>query len=1271
MLVEGLEARDLMTILFTPQQGTPVISDGGGDKLGQRAFGMPLYSIFWGSYWATPDGQAQQATLENSLDMIFTSATLSGLNQYGVPFPARVPSAGTVEVNDFSDPPDGFTKSNLDHVLTNAIDNLGLPEEDDVPNGGFTLIFTPPNINAANGAAAFHTSTTDFDFPFDFDTWHYAWIGNFNSQDSITNSISHEVMEAMTDPNGDGIQILPRDSHSFNEICDNEAQNFAALVAGYEVASFWSAADNAFAVYDGNSQVVTYDNGNLIVNGDQFGADTDDTITVDLNNEGQPLITLNGQTFSFTSDPFIDRVTSITINPGGGTNTINVERTNFLAPVSIVGSSRDTVNIGVGGSTQGIQGNVTIENPPSFTTINVDDSADTAQRGVILSTFTPPGDSAWGSLDGLAPAEISYEFADTSSITINTGASATIDVLSTGVSTSLVGHGSTTVNVGEGGSVQGIFGALNISNPPSFTTINVDDSADTTARSATLDTFTASDGSSWGSITGLAPASINYKQADTSSPITISGGSGADTFTVASLPVQAIDLNTGAGNDTVTLQTNSGGLVVNGQGGTNTLVGPNAAATWNITNTNAGNITGVATFTSFENLTGGSGADTFKFSNGKSISGRINGGGGADTLDYSLFSTGVTVKLGVGTATGTGSIANIENVTGSRANDSITGSSSNNVIKGQGGTDVLNGGGGGSDTFFLAPSQGAGTTVTGAGTTDTLVGANIPNTWNITGNNSGNVNGIAFTGIANLLGGSGADTFKFTSTGSLSGKVDGGSGGMDTLDYSADGGTAVTVNLATHTATKTGGFANIDRLVGSTSTLDKLIGPNLSSTWMITGANSGSVGAFNFSSVENLTGGSAADMFKFTSTGSLTGTVDGGSGGTDTLDYSADGGTAVTVNLATHTATKTGGFANIDRLVGSTSTLDKLVGPNLSSTWMITGANSGSVGAFSFSSVENLTGGSAADMFKFTSTGSLTGTVDGGSGGTDTLDYSADGGAAATVNLATHTATRTGGFANIDRLVGSSSAADKLIGPDATTIWAITTANAGTAGTFAFSAIENLTGGTGIDEFVFSAGQSVSGKIDGGTGADNWLDYARYTTGVAVDLTANSATGVNGGAVGGIANIRNVRGGLGSDTLKGNSRGNILIGGPSTDTHNDRIIGGSGRSILIGGKGGDSVLGGSADDIVIGGFTNFDNSGDANDQALEAILAEWRSADSYTTRITKIKAGVGPMLAKFVFGTTVHDDGNSSTLTGGPGSDWFFKGAHDTATDKATGEQVN
>jgi hypothetical protein len=142
---------------------------------------------------------------------------------------------------------------------------------------------------------------------------------------------------------------------------------------------------------------------------------------------------------------------------------------------------------------------------------------------------------------------------------------------------------------------------------------------------------------------------------------------------------------------------------------------------------------------------------------------------------------------------------------------------------------------------------------------------------------------------------------------------------------------------------------------------------------------------------------------------------------------------------------------------------------------------------------------------------------------------------------------------------------------------------------------------------------------------------------------------VDGGAAGGIANIRDVRGGLGGNTLSGNSLGNILIGGSGNDT----INGGSGRSILVGDGGADVINGGSADDIVIGGYTSYDGSVDANDQALMAIMAEWQSSDSYSTRVSKITAGVSAG-AKLLLGTTVFSDGKANTLNGGGGSNWIF-----------------
>ena len=76
-----------------------------------------------------------------------------------------------------------------------------------------------------------------------------------------------------------------------------------------------------------------------------------------------------------------------------------------------------------------------------------------------------------------------------------TGAN-TVDVLGTGVTTHISDYGPATVNVGFGGSVQGIQAALDIADPPSHNTLNIDDSQDTPATAVTLRTVT-SGGASW------------------------------------------------------------------------------------------------------------------------------------------------------------------------------------------------------------------------------------------------------------------------------------------------------------------------------------------------------------------------------------------------------------------------------------------------------------------------------------------------------------------------------------------------------------------------------------------------------------------------------------------------------------------------------------------------------------------------------------------------------------------------------------------------------
>ena len=103
----------------------------------------------------------------------------------------------------------------------------------------------------------------------------------------------------------------------------------------------------------------------------------------------------------------------------------------------------------------------------------------------------------------------------------------------------------------------------------------------------------------------------------------------------------------------------------------------------------------------------------------------------------------------------------------------------------------------------------AAVTFNGGGGTDTLVGANVMNTWKITGLNAGTVGKVTFHGVENLVGGHWVDTFKFSAGGSIAGSIQGGGAPArmgDWLDYSALA-TAVTVNLATGSATGVGGTA--------------------------------------------------------------------------------------------------------------------------------------------------------------------------------------------------------------------------------------------------------------------------------------------------------------------------------------------------------------------------------------------------------------------------------------------------------------------------------
>jgi Ca2+-binding RTX toxin-like protein len=140
-------------------------------------------------------------------------------------------------------------------------------------------------------------------------------------------------------------------------------------------------------------------------------------------------------------------------------------------------------------------------------------------------------------------------------------------------------------------------------------------------------------------------------------------------------------------------------------------------------------------------------------------------------------------------------------------------------------------------------------------------------------------------------------------------------------------------------------------------------------------------------------------------------------------------------------------------------------------------------------------------------------------------------------------------------------------------------------------------------------------------------------------------------------------GGSGTNTLSvaGSSVGNVLVGGSGKDV----LSGGSGPDVLIGGGGSDTLNAGSGGDVLIGGITAFD----ANLTALEAVLAEWDSSDSYQARVRDLfgNGGVGQNGYTYLNQAAVINDVAVNQINGGGGMDWFWL---EGATDKFSGDKA-
>jgi len=452
---------------------------------------------------------------------------------------------------------------------------------------------------------------------------------------------------------------------------------------------------------------------------------------------------------------------------------------------------------------------------------------------------------------------------------------------------------------------------------------------------------------------------------------------------------------------------------ITGGTGNNTIISPDSGAIWTITGENAGSVNGIS-FANFQNLAGGAGDDAFVFSGG-SVAGVV-GGAGIDTLDLSADSAGVTVDLRTGTATCAGSIVSLERVMTGAGDDTIIGALAAVSLDTGAGTDTLDFSAVTADLTVTVAADGSLTVTDGsniiAGITgveviaggtgnNTIIGPDSGATWTITGFNSGTLNGISFTNFQNLAGGAGPNGFVFTG-GRVSSVT--GNSGIDTLDLSADT-EGVALDLNARTATHAGTISQIENIftgAGDDTFVGALIGviinpgsgvdtldfSDLTVDLTATIGADGTVAVtdgtriVSAASIENIIGSSGLNTYIFEDGASLAGMLSGV--GAVMLDY-ASFTAPVTVNLASGSATGTGGARNVKRVKGGKGG-NTLVGPNTSNIWNITGPDAGEVAGVVFADIEDLMGAPGnQDTFIFAAAGSMSGQIDGGIGGFDSL----------------------------------------------------------------------------------------------------------------------------------------------------------------------------------------------------------------------------------------------------------------------------------------------
>jgi len=222
-----------------PDARSATIIDKGGDVLQH----VQTFLVFWGSSWNVPSTPSRDEVISAVVN-ILTGPYMSSLAQYRGIGGGRLAGAATVATPD---PPAPFSFADVQGMLTGQMDLHRLPQPTSSNQFFFCVIMPSGLLTSEHNAIGEHRffRYSGFRVPF-------AWIMNDGSLNFVTTVLSHELVEACTDPSLDAILIAggpgspcpnTEGACEIGDVCSS-----TELVGGVQVQSYWSAADNRCTV---------------------------------------------------------------------------------------------------------------------------------------------------------------------------------------------------------------------------------------------------------------------------------------------------------------------------------------------------------------------------------------------------------------------------------------------------------------------------------------------------------------------------------------------------------------------------------------------------------------------------------------------------------------------------------------------------------------------------------------------------------------------------------------------------------------------------------------------------------------------------------------------------------------------------------------------------------------------------------------------------------------------------------------------------------------